>query len=77
MWLLKTAIVPVMVGALGMIKKNINKHISRVPSSLSLHEMQKKNCTLRDSSYLWIVLWMWQKNIFHKNQQKHKRKEYM
>ena len=41
MWRLKTTIVPVVVGALGLIKKDTDKHIIKIPGDPSLQEIQK------------------------------------
>ena len=41
---LKTTTMPVIIGALGMINKEIDKHIYKIPSSPSLYEIQ--NITL-------------------------------
>ena len=41
MWHLKTTTVPVIVGALGMIKKGSDKHINKIPGSPSQYEIQK------------------------------------
>ena len=41
MWHLRTVIVPVVIGALGLINKNVEKHIQKLPCELSLREMQK------------------------------------
>ena len=41
MWDLKTTIVPVVVGALGAIKKDTQKHIDQLPGAPSLRELQK------------------------------------
>ena len=48
-WHLKTT-VAVIVGALHIIKKGTEERINKIPGSLSLFEIQKKNCTLRNSS---------------------------
>ena len=49
MWHLKTTTMPVIVGALGMIKKGTDKHINKIACSSSLCEMQKitlsQNCS--------------------------------
>ena len=42
MWHLKTIIEPVIVGALGMIKKGTDKLINYIPGSPSLYEIQNK-----------------------------------
>ena len=41
MWKLKTKIIPVVIGALGMIKKGIQNFIDQIPGNPSLQEMQK------------------------------------
>ena len=41
MWKLKTKIIPVVIGALGMIKKGTQNFIDQVPGKPSLQEMQK------------------------------------
>ena len=41
MWHLKTTTIPVVVGALGLIKKGTNAFIEKVPEFLSLQEVQK------------------------------------
>jgi len=41
MWHLKTTTIPVVVGALGLIKKGTNAFIEKIPGSSSLHEVQK------------------------------------
>ena len=41
MWKLKTKIIPVVIEALGMIKKGIENFIDQIPGKPSLQEMQK------------------------------------
>lgn len=41
MWGMKVKTVPIVVGALGMIKKHMNKNIEDIPGSLTLHTVQK------------------------------------
>ena len=41
MWKMKTKTIPVIVGALGMIKKGIQKYVSEILGNLSLAEIQK------------------------------------
>ena len=41
MWKLKTTVVPVIVGALGMIKKGTQNHLEKIPGNHSLREIQK------------------------------------
>ena len=41
MWDMKTETIPVVVGALGLIKKGLDKVTSRIPSNISTNEIQK------------------------------------
>ena len=41
MWHLKTTIVPVVVGSLGMVKKGIQNHLNTIPGEPNLQEIQK------------------------------------
>ena len=41
MWHLKTIVIPVVVGALGMIKKKTEDHIMRIPGNPCRQELQK------------------------------------
>ena len=41
MWHLKTTIVPVIVGALGVVKKSMQEHIDKIPGQPLLQEIQK------------------------------------
>ena len=41
MWKTKTKTIPVIVGALGMIKKGTQKYVNEIPGNLSLAEIQK------------------------------------
>ena len=41
MWGMKTSTVPVVVGALGVIKKGIEKHLSKIPGNIRIDELQK------------------------------------
>ena len=45
MWRFNTTTVPIIVGALGMIKKGTDRHINKKPSCLRLYEIFFK-CTL-------------------------------
>ena len=40
-WVMKTQIVPVIIGALGVIKKCIEKQISKIPGNLNVTELQE------------------------------------
>ena len=41
MWGLKTITVPVVIGALGVVKKVIEKHIDKIPGKINITELQK------------------------------------
>jgi len=41
MWGLKTITVPLVIGALGVVKKGIEKHIDRIPGKTKITEFQK------------------------------------
>ena len=41
MWKLKTKIIPVVIGTLGMIKKGTQNFTDQIPGKPSLQEMQK------------------------------------
>ena len=41
LWHMKTVTIPVVIGALGMIKKGTEKHLEKIPGSPNLAEMQK------------------------------------
>ena len=41
MWGMKTTTVPVVIGALEVIKKGIEKHIEKIPGKINITELQK------------------------------------
>ena len=41
LWHMKTVTIPVVIGALGMIKKSTEKYLEKIPGSQNLGEMQK------------------------------------
>ena len=41
MWGLKTITVPAVIGALGVVKKGIEKHIDKIPEKFNITELQK------------------------------------
>ena len=41
MWQMKTEIIPVVIGALGVIKNGSEKFISEIPGNINLQEIQK------------------------------------
>ena len=68
-WHLKTTTVPVIVGDLGMTKKETDKHISEIPGSLSQYEIPKKY-TLSNYSFSYESTINVSENITQKRQQK-------
>ena len=50
MWGLKTTTVPVVIGALGTIKKGIENYINNIPGNINIHELQK--ITLLSTAHL-------------------------
>lgn len=43
MWPLQTEIIPVVIGALGLIKKGLEKHMAKIPGVININELQKNN----------------------------------
>ena len=41
MWKMKTTIVPVIVGALGLVRNRMKEHVSKIPGQISIEEIQK------------------------------------
>ena len=41
MWHLKTAIIPVVIGAFGLIKKGTDNYLAHIPGTPTLAEIQK------------------------------------
>ena len=41
MWQLKTSIIPIVVGALGLMKKGTANHLEKIPGKQNLAETQK------------------------------------
>ena len=41
MWQLKTSIIPIVVGALGLMKKETVKHLEKIPGKQNLAKTQK------------------------------------
>ena len=69
MWQRKISTVPEIVGALGMIKKVIDRYFNKTPDSPNLYELQKM--TLSGTAHFpREVLWIWQKNITQKGLEK-------
>ena len=52
MWNMKTNVIPVVIGALGLIRKRINRHVEQIPGSIRVEELQK-NCTLTQNNSLY------------------------
>ena len=43
LWHMKTVTIPVVIGALGMIKNSTEKHLEKISGSQNFAEMQKKH----------------------------------
>ena len=41
MWGMKTETIPVVIGALGLIKKGLQKHMEKIPGAININEVQK------------------------------------
>ena len=41
MWGIKTETIPFVIGALGFIKKGLQKHTEKIPGAISINELQK------------------------------------
>ena len=41
LWKLKTHTIPVIIGALGLIKKGVDTYLDRIPGVPNIHEIQK------------------------------------
>ena len=41
MWKTGTETMPVVIGALGVIKKGLEKYVDKIPGTVSIHELQK------------------------------------
>ena len=50
MWGLKTTTVPVVMGALGTIKKDMENYTNKIPGNINIHELQK--ITLLSAAHL-------------------------
>ena len=53
MWDMSTEIVPVVVGALGIIKKGLDKVTSSIPGNISTNEIQKIRLQWMQSRKTW------------------------
>ena len=42
MWQLKTSIIPIVVGALGLVKKGTVKHLQKIPGKQNPAEIQQE-----------------------------------
>ena len=43
MWGMKTETVPVVIGALGLIEKGLQKHTEKFPGAININDVQKNN----------------------------------
>ena len=50
MWRLKTTTVPVVIGALGTVKKDMENHTNKIPVNINIHGPQK--ITLLSTAHL-------------------------
>ena len=41
MWNMKTNVIPVGIGALGLIRKGINRYVNQIPGNIRVDELQK------------------------------------
>ena len=41
MWIVKTRVVPVVIGATGIVSKSFSKHVSNIPGHHDVKELQK------------------------------------
>ena len=41
MWQMKTTTIPIIVGALGIVRKSLTKHVKKLPTSLDCTQIQK------------------------------------
>ena len=41
MWGMKATTIPVVIGALGLIKKGMDKYIEKIPGDIKIQELQK------------------------------------
>ena len=55
MWRLKTTTVPVVMGPLGTIKKDMENYTNKIPGNIIIHELQKR--TLLSPAHLlrWVL----------------------
>jgi len=66
MWHLKTTVIPVVIGALGMIKRKSEDHIKQIPGNPCLQELQK--IALNGTAHLLRrALSMWSKILLFHN----------
>ena len=62
MWGLKTTTVPVVMGALGTIKKDMENYSNKIPGNINIYELQKIT-VLSSAHLLWRVLSIKQKPV--------------
>ena len=41
MWNMKTEVIPVVIGALGLMKKGVEQYTNRIPGNINIYEVQK------------------------------------
>ena len=50
MWGMKATTIPIVIGALALIKKGLGKYIQQIPGNIKMHELQK--ITLLGTSHI-------------------------
>ena len=56
MWKIKIKAIPVVVGALGMIKKEMQKYVNKIPGNLPPTEIQKIVLNILHLNYIFIEI---------------------
>ena len=77
MWKLKTSVIPIVAGALGLVKKGAAKHLEKISGKQNLAEIQNIVLTitshiLRKALSIWATTkkWAQNKNLKIKNKNK-------
>jgi hypothetical protein len=56
MWNIKWKIIPVIIGATGIVTNGLRKHLEAIPGKLSMDSLQQM-ATLGTSHIIWTVMW--------------------
>ena len=78
MWKLKTSIIPIVAGALGLVKKGAAKHLEKISGKQNLAEIQNIVLTitshiLRKALSIWATTKKWAQNKNLKIKKKNKK----